>query len=375
MYPRMSSLWRRWDVLVAAALVGLAFVPGVERQGVDLAELPDRAMDALGWMLLVAQGATVALLQRRPAICLAVVGSAFGAYQLLGYPTTFAALGLLVCVVGAGALVRRHRRATVACAAGGYVVLCGALTRVGSPTSLLDHVVFGLLLSSLWVVGTWLRGRALAQQQRSAEAALDAVETERGRIARELHDVITHHVTAMVVQAEAAQFAVDDGERTRTTLATIGETGRAALTDLRGLLGALDSATDASPDSARMPAITDVEEYVERARAGGQPVELVREGEPRTVDAASALAVIRVVQEALTNAIKHAYGAATLVRIRYDEKEIDVRVTTETAAAPGWGNVSGYGLIGLRERIALGGGRFEAGHVGAEFVVHARIDA
>lgn len=106
MDPRLSPLWRRWDVLVEAALVGLAFVPGVERKGVDLAELPDRAMDALGWMLLLAQGATVALLQRRPAARLAVVGSAFGAYQLLGYPTTFAALGLLVCVVGAGALVR-----------------------------------------------------------------------------------------------------------------------------------------------------------------------------------------------------------------------------------------------------------------------------
>ncbi|WP_305685542.1 sensor histidine kinase [Microbacterium sp.] len=373
----MSPLWRRWDVLVAAALVGLAFVPGVERQGVDLAELPDRAMDALGWMLLLAQGATVALLQRRPAACLAVVGSAFGAYQLLGYPTTFAALGLLVCVVGAGALVRRHRRVTIACAAGGYVLLCGALTWVGSPTSLLDHVVFGLLLASLWVVGAWLHSRALAQRHRSAEAALAAALAERGRIARELHDVITHHVTAMVVQADAAQFAANDSERTRTTLATIGETGRAALTDLRGLLGALDAAADASPgdDSARMPAITDVEELVERARAGGQPVELAREGEPRTVDAASALAVIRVVQEALTNAIKHAYGAATLVRIRYEEKEIDVTVTTETATAPGLGSGSGHGLIGLRERIALVGGRFEAGRVGTGFVVHARIDA
>ncbi|WP_259062215.1 hypothetical protein [Microbacterium sp. AK031] len=123
----------------------------------------------------------------------------------------------------------------------------------------------------------------------------------------------------MVVQADAAQFAANESERTRTTLATIGETGRAALTDLRGLLGALDAAADASPgdDSARMPAITDVEELVERARAGGQPVEFAREGELRTVDAASALAVIRVVQEALTNTIKHAYGAATLVRIRY----------------------------------------------------------
>lgn len=376
MDPRLSSLWRRWDVLTAAALVGLAFVPGVERQGVDLAELPDRTMDALGWLLLVAQGATVAMLRRWPAVCLAVVGSAFGAYQLLGYPTTFAALGLLVSVVGAGALVRRHRRVTAACAAGGYVLLCFALTWVGSPTRLLDHVVFGLLLTSLWVVGVWLRSRARAQQHRSAEAALAAVEAERRRIARELHDVITHHVTAMVVQAEAAQYAANDSERTRTTLTTIGETGRAALTDLRGLLGALDAATDSlSDDSPRTPAIADVEELVQRARAGGQPVEFTREGQPRTVDAASALAVIRVVQEALTNAIKHAYGAATLVRIRYDEKEIDVTVRTDMATTTGLGNGGEHGLIGLRERIALVGGQFEAGPVGTGFLVRARIDA
>ncbi|MES2867490.1 histidine kinase [Microbacterium sp. KRD172] len=263
MDPRSSSVWRRWDLLAAVALVGLAFVPGVERQGVDLAELPDKAMDALGWTLLVAQGAPVAFLRRRPVIALSVIGAAFSAYQLLGYPTTFAALGLLVAIVGAGALVRRRRRTVAAAASAGYMLLCVALGWVGSPTRVLDHIVFGLLLASLWVVGAWLSSRGHAQQQRNAEAELAAVAAERGRIARELHDVITHHVTAMVVQAEAAQYSTDDRVRTANSLTTIGETGRAALTDLRGLLGALDAATD---DAGRTPAITAVEELVERAR-------------------------------------------------------------------------------------------------------------
>jgi signal transduction histidine kinase len=369
MNPRLSALSRRWDVLAAAALVGLAFVPGVERQGVDLAELPDRAMDALGWVLLIVQGAAVALLRRWPVVCLALVGTAFSAYQLLAYPTTFAALGLLVAVVGAGALVRRHRRAVAAAAAGAYVLLCIALGWVGSPTRVLDHIVFGALLASLWVVGAWLRNRAQTQRQRNIDAERDAVEAERGRIARELHDVITHHVTAMVVQAEAAQYSTHDSARTGTTLATIGETGRAALTDLRGLLGALAG----TADEDRMPAITAVEELVERARMGGQPVELTQEGDPRTLDAAPALAVVRIVQESLTNAIKHAGGAPTDVRVRYDETEIDVTITTEAATGTGIGGGGGYGLVGLRERVALVGGRFEAGPSADGFVVHARI--
>lgn len=370
MDPRLSSLSRHWDVVVAAALVALAFVPGVERQGVDLAELPDRGMDALGWMLLVVQGAAVAFLHLRPVVSFAVVGTAFGAYQVLGYPTTFAALGLLVVVVGSGAFVRRHRSAVVIGAVTGYVLLCIALGWAGSPTRVLDHIVFGLLLASLWVVGAWLRNRMHAQQRRGAEAERAAVEAERARIARELHDVITHHVTAMVVQAEAAQYSMEDSARTGTTLAMIGETGRTALTDLRGLLGALDGTVD---DAARTPAITDVEELVERARTAGQPVELTREGEPRTVDAAKALAIVRVVQESLTNAIKHANGARTLVRVRYDEREIDVTITTETPTAPERGFVGGHGLVGMRERISLVGGAFEAGPAASGYVVHARI--
>lgn len=372
MDARLSSLSRHASIVAAVALVGLSFVPGVERQGVDLAGLPDRSMDVLGGVLLVAQGAAVALLRRWPAICLALVGIAFGAYQLLGYPTTFAALGLLVAVAGAGALVRRHRRAVGLAAVGGYVLLCIALDWVGSPTRVLDYIVFGLLLASLWVVGAWLRSRAQMQRRRGAEAERAAVEAERARIARELHDVITHHVTAMVVQADAAQYSTDDSARTGATLAMIGETGRTALTDLRGLLGALDGTVD---DAARPPAITDVQELVERARAAGQPVELTREGEPRGVDAARALAVVRVVQESLTNAIKHANGASTHVRVRYDEEEIDVTITTAATSAVEQSEGGGHGLVGLRERVSLVGGEFSAANASDSFVVHARIPA
>ncbi|MCM3659892.1 histidine kinase [Georgenia satyanarayanai] len=371
MDARPAPLGRRWEVLLAVALVGLALVPGVERQGVDLAELPDRAMDPVGWVLLVAQGAAVGLLRRWPPAGLAVIGTAFGAYQLLGYPTTFAALGLLVALVAAGALTQRRRVLTAGCAAAGYVLLTVALAAAGSPTGAWDFVVFGLLLASLWLVGSWLRGRAEVQENRRRKVERAAVERERSRIARELHDVVTHHVTAMVVQADAAHYS-PDRDATAAVLTTISETGRAALTDLRGLLGALDGADDGT---TREPAVVDVEELVARARAAGQAVELVQLGEPPPLGAATSLAVTRLVQEALTNAMKHARGAATQVRVQYEESGVEVAVTTQPALEPGLGRGSGQGLIGLRERVALLGGVLEAGPVDGQFVVHARIPA
>lgn len=371
MVPEVRPSSRRWDVLLAVALVGLAFVPGVARQGVDLAELPDRLMDATGWVLVVAQGAPVAALRRWPAWSLAVVGTAFGAYQLMGYPTTFAALGLLVALVGAGALLEERRQVVGTIALAGYVLLAVGLEAVGSPSTVLDYLVFGLLLVLLWWAGTWSRVRAEAQARHTALAAREALAAERARIARELHDVVTHHVTAMVVQADAAQYGTTDAGRTSTVLATIGETGRAALTDLRDLLGALDGAAEPT----REPVVLEIADLVERARSAGQAVDLVREGQMRPLAGAAGLAASRVVQESLTNAMKHAHGATTVVRVRYDEGEVDVRVTNDGYGEVGVGRGAGRGLEGLRERVALVGGELDAGPEGDGFVVHARVPA
>lgn len=368
----VSSLGRRWEVVAAIALVGLAFVPGVAGQGVELGELALRAPDALGWALVVLQGAGVALLRWQPALSLAIVGTAFGAYQLLGYPTTFAALGLLVAVTGTGALLRGRRGVTIGLAAAAYVVLCVGLALSGSPTGPLDFVVFGTLLAALWLAGAWLRGRAVAQEQRRLEAERAAVGNERSRIARELHDVITHHVTAMVVQADAAQYGVADAAGTGETLSAISDTGRAALTDLRGLLDALDTTGE---DQGRSPTVRGLDELVDGARAAGLRVEFQRVGNPRPLNAAAELAVSRVVQESLTNAMKHAPSAMTRVRVGYTEEEIDVRITTSGVSGVGPGRGGGKGLLGLRERVALVGGTFDAGPDGDGFSVQARVPA
>lgn len=368
-WDAVRGMRRLWDVLIAIALVGLAFVPGVERQGVDIGELPDRPLDGIGWMLLIAQGAGVALLRRWPTVSLAVVGVAFFLYQSMAYPTTFAALALLVVVVGAGALIRTGRLLTAAAAALVYCALAIVLTERGSPTAPLDFVVFGLLLAALWVAGAWLQSRAEAQALLRERHQRDAVDAERRRIAREMHDIVTHHVTAMVIHADAARIAAQD-ESTRAAFDVISDTGRAAMRDLRDLLGAL---RDASDSTGRDPAVVEVDELVERARAAGQPVAVTQRGDVSALPARAALAVTRVVQEGLTNAMKHAPGAQTDVAVTVDAGWAEVTVVSAQTSRRGLGRGSGQGLAGLRERVTGLGGSLDVSRQPDRFVIHARM--
>ena len=180
-----------------------------------------------------------------------------------------------------------------------------------------------------------LREQEAERRRLAAEAATTA---ERARIARELHDVVTHHVTAMVVQADAAQYLlVSDPPRAAAGLTSVSGTGRRALTELRYLLGVLeatgDKATADLPPAA--PALGAIADLVEQAKAAGQPVELSEAGERRPRPAAVELAAYRVVQEALTNAMKHAPGARTHVLVNQHARHIEVEVTTEESAEEG----------------------------------------
>lgn len=231
-----------------------------------------------------------------------------------------------------------------------------------------------------------MRTRRAEEAQRRHLAAELATAAERARIARELHDVVTHHVTAMVVQADAAQFLVEsDPGRTTTSLAAVSTTGRRALTKLRHLLGVLEAtgdgpATDAVP-AQRAPVLGEVADLIDQARAAGQAVELVEEGQWRRQADSVELACYRVVQEGLTNAMKHAAGRKTSVVIRYGEQHIVIDVITEgpvgttSASTTSAGTISAAttstsksapasgrrGLTGLAGRVRLLDGRFEAG--------------
>ena len=219
-----------------------------------------------------------------------------------------------------------------------------------------------------------------AEESREGEAAR-AVAQERRRIAREMHDVIAHSVSVMVVQAGGARCVLErDPERANEAAALIERTGRNALAEMRRLLGALGPAGDTAGPGlalAPQPTLGELEGLVDRARAAGLPVTLRLEGERRALPAGLDLAAYRIVQEALTNAVKHARLAPTDVLVRWGKEDLDL-VITDTgdprAVVPVLSGGPGHGLVGMRERVQLFGGRLHAGAVpGGGFEVRARL--
>jgi signal transduction histidine kinase len=336
--------------------------------------------------LALAQAVPLAARRRFPVAVLAVTGAAFAVDQALGYPTTFASLGVYLALYSVGAHQERLRRTTAAVATIGYMALALVLHHLGSPLGFGDYAVFYLVTAAAWLAGRVMRRLREQELQRRRLAAEAAGAAERARIARELHDVVTHHVTAMVVQADAAQFLLgSDPQRVAAGLTSVSDTGRRALTELRYLLGVLEATGEAArPD--RAPAQGAIADLVEQAKAAGQPVEFIEAGERGSRPAAVELAAYRVVQEALTNAMKHAAGEHTEVLVNHHAGHVEVEVLTNGRAAPeGVGARAsapaalglpsgGRGLAGLRERVGVLGGELEAGpSPQGGFAVRARI--
>lgn len=360
----------RWDAVTAAVLIGLSFVPGLAQQGLELAASPDRPLNLLGITLIVLQGGSVAILRRWPQWSLALAFSAFSAYQLFGFPTTFAALGLLVAVVGAGAMLQRHRMLISILALGCYATLVAALIPIDATLTVPDALAFGALLVALWIFGSWLRTQAAVRRSRAGQAEREAISAERARIAHELHDVVTHHVTAILVQAEAGQHHPDLDRRTLDLLASIADGGRKTLADLRSLLGALDG----KAENTRAPAEQQASEVIARAQAAGQRVKFVAQGQRYPLTGATGLVVVRVVQEGLTNALKYAREGAATVGISYGKREIMIEVASSGRSAKGSAAKSGgRGIIGMRERVELVGGQLQVEQLDEQFVVRVRI--
>jgi len=367
------------DALLPAALVALSFVPGIAQQGLDLAELPDdRTLDGLGLglVLIGAQAAPLALRRRFPVTCLIVVAAAFTAFQLLRYPNAFASLALVVALYTVGAHPPRRPVWVAAGAVAAYALVCCSLHLAGSRATVADYLTFGLVLAVFCALGGWVRARALDAEERRRRAEADAAAAERARLARDLHDVVTHHVTSMVVQADTAGYLLERSDRVGTTLTSIGETGRRALDDLRHLLGVLDGRGDRTG-----PSLGELADLVDRSRDAGQSVDLVEAGEPRPMRPQEEEALYRVVQESVTNALKHAPDRHVVVRIDHGNEAVGARITTGGGAPPDQGASSprprlggGRGLTGLRERVGAVGGELRAGPSDdGGFTVHASI--
>ena len=245
-----------------------------------------------------------------------------------------------------------------------------------------DYLWVSLLFGGAWFVGFILRRRTLqtAELRRRAESAerargeeaARAVSEERARIARELHDVIAHSVSVMVVQAAGVRrLLAPEQERERQALETVEKTGRQALAEMRRLLGVLRTEAE-RPALAPQPGLTTIQQLVEQVRNAGLPVDLELEGEPVELPPGIDLAAFRIVQEALTNTLRHAGPAHAWVRVRYTADELELTISNDgvTTAA----DTDGYGLVGMRERVNLYGGKLEAGpRVGGGFSVSARL--
>jgi signal transduction histidine kinase len=259
-------------------------------------------------------------------------------------------------------------------AVAGLVLAIGveAFVAVKDPKGNVDaFVATSVIFIILWTIAFTLgrkfqeaeeaRERAARAEREREERALSAVTEERARIARELHDVVGHSVSVMTVQASAVRRLLrPDQEREREALLTVERTGREALAEMRRMVGVLRRPEEA-PALAPQPSLDQVERLVAQAREAGLPVELRIEGRPRPLPAGLDLTAYRLVQEGLTNSLKHARAGQAVVSVRYGETDIEVTVTDNGRGGGGDGAIGGHGLVGMRERVSVFGGELEAG--------------
>ncbi len=364
-------------------LVGLVLLIEIELQVWLSPYVHHRAPAALGGVGL---SVAVAVRRRWPFAAVLVGAGAVAGQDVFGGHLTHHALGAIPAGVlifyGAGAFLaaRRSRSAL------GLGVTVLFLDLLFIAPSFAEFFFTGIMLCLLpWTVGRIMRERGARESaQRESAERLDAEREqrahvaafgERTRIARELHDVIAHSVSVMVIQAGGARTVMDsEPERAETSLRSVERAGREALAEMRRLLGVLDRGEDTRA-LAPQPGLADIEDLVARARTAGLETKLRVEGEPGVISPALDLCAYRIVQEALTNVIKHAGPASVTVAVRWTGQALEVDVSDDgrgPIAHPG--GARGHGIAGMRERTGLHGGKIHAGaRANGGFAVQARL--
>jgi signal transduction histidine kinase len=320
--------------------------------------------------------------RRRPLASFAGVIAVYVAWVAVTPPrgSLLPYLVVLVAVYSAAAHApTRWSWAALAAAVGAEVFLVVRTTN--------DFADYAFILSFL--IGAWLAGRGMRVRQQRAdelfaravraevereEGARAAVAEERGRIARELHDLISHSVSVMVVQAGAAEEVLDrDLGQVRTSLRAIQQTGRDARLELRRLLGVLRAGEEIRPEYGPQPGLAQLPGLADQLTSSGVEVSLTTEGSPRPLPTGLDLAAYRIAQEAVTNAVKHAGRGPVSIALRYGRDDVEIEVLDD--GGPGSGaDGAGLGLVGMRERAALYGGEFEHGRRnGGGYRVRARL--
>lgn len=371
-------------LLIATGLAGLF----------DLYELggpATRAADSVGVLLVITAAAPIAVRRRWPELALLTALGATTAFYVLGFFSPGVDVAVLVLVY----TVAVHRRVTVAAPLAvltllaGYALLAAA---VPAPAGIVDYFFSTMTVLVVYSVGRNVRtrgaytaaleGRAsLAESEREATAAR-AVAEERRRLARELHDVVAHHVSVMGVLAAGARRSIgrpDGPDCADETLMTIEGTARTTLRELRHLLDVLreDEDEPGGIPPAPQPSLETLPTLIQQVRDAGLPVEVTVEGSATPLPPGVDLSAYRIVQEALTNSLRHGGPARALVRLSYVETELVVQVDDDgrgQTAALVRSTTAGHGLVGMRERVALYGGSLQAGpRSGGGYRVLARL--
>jgi signal transduction histidine kinase len=381
---RVRAVIDRWG----DGAVALAFAAWTE---VDLwghAPAPMHVVGGRGVLavLLLLVTLPLAVRRRRPALTLLTAAGALVLGAFLVSHSNGVPVGVFLAMLLAFYSVGAHcddRHSALVGAVALAAIAAADLARPGTFSASGTRPAAWLAFAIAWLVGRDLRrrrqrvaeleDRAERLEREREEQALLAVAEERGRIARELHDVIAHGVSVIVVQAQAGPHLVGDPQRVVGVFRAIESSGRDALVELRRLLGILRS-EDEQLAIGPQPGLGSLESLVEQMRTSGLPVELRIEGEPVHLPAGIDLSAYRIVQEALTNVVKHAGDAAAEVVIRYEARALELDVVDDGRGRSTSLNGSGHGLIGMRERVALYGGTIDAGsRDGGGYAVRARL--
>ncbi|MBC9714922.1 sensor histidine kinase [Streptomyces sp. TRM66268-LWL] len=342
------------DWLLALAVAALLVGTGLAGPA------PDGAAGLIGCALLAAGGLALAARRRAPLAVLAVTGLCAVGYQAAG----FEVLSVAYLVAVYGAVRAGHHAVTVIGSVALVLVLhVSALAFHDGPASEALAQARGTL-EAAWLIAAFAAGEALRQAERRAEeaergreeAAERRADEERLHIARELHDSLTHQISIIKVQSEVAvHVARRRGEEVSEALLAIQEAGREATRELRATLEALRD-----DDTAPPRGLDHIEELVERVRRGGLEATLTVEGTRGDVPAAVGRTAYRIVQEALTNVVRHSGASTATVRVEHRPGALTVQVDDDGKASPDSPPESGLGLLGMRERVTALGGRLQA---------------
>lgn len=366
------------DSILAAIMAGIA-IQGLWLVNSDM--LPSELYlqpDAKGIILAFLSTAPIAWRRRQPVLVLCVVGTFAILLSSQHYAEPSGGLGVLIAIYTVAAHCTNRRRSIIVL---GTTLIGMFISLQLLPTNLPPNLLISntVIFVTAWVLGDNLQTRrryvdelelkAERLERDRADGAHKAVAEERSRIARELHDVVAHNVSVMVVQAGGARRTLDrDPERARAVIESIEATGRQALTEMRRLLGVLRTDDEATDTLAPQPGVSRLDDLVQHVRSAGLPVQLSVQGNPVPLAAGVELSAYRIVQEALTNALKHAGPASAQVLVRYGIEDLQVTIRDNgrgSAAALARSNAgtepAGHGLVGMRERVSLFGGVLHAG--------------